>query len=719
MRVTKRDGSIVSFDISKVKQVVAWATAGIDVNPMKLESHVDVIFTDTIKTSDIQANLIQKAVELVSLEEPDWKYVAGRLSMMTRWKKLRSSDSFLFSVKDMVEKGLYDKQILSFYSDSDIETLGSYIQRARDLDYDYAGSELLLNRYLLPEESPQQAFMVVSMWLASTEEPENRIVMAEKFYDAISLRKISLATPILSNLRKPDANLASCFITMPGDSLESIFDVVTQAAQISKHGGGVGINLSNIRSRGAQIKHVQGASGGVIPWIRILNDTAVAVNQLGNRAGAITPSLDIWHPDIEDFLELQTENGDQRRKSYDVFPQVVITDNFMRAVEDDYEWYLIDPKVSGYRLPKLWGAAFDRAYRELIAEGKYVKKVRARDLFKRILKSQIETGMPYITFKDTINAVNPNSHTGYIPAGNLCQESFSNVAISTDQMSTTEIHTCNLCSLNLSNIDNYNELETYVSLAVRILDNAIDFTKLPIEQSKVHNTKYRTIGIGVMGLADYLVKNGSNFDAGLSIINEIFENIQYFAVKASIGLAQSRGAYPSYEGSAWDSGAMFEHYKNISGEPSKWYHLEDELNTYGIRNSQLTAIAPNTSTSLLQGCTPSVLPIFNKLYYDSNARGSVPVLPPFIKQYPLAYKPYKLMDHKKMNLVIAVIQQWIDTGISYEMIFDLNDSKVTAKYIYDVMLDAWKKGIKTIYYIRSIQKDSSMRTKEECSSCAN
>ncbi|NGX29104.1 MAG: hypothetical protein K940chlam1_01298, partial [Candidatus Anoxychlamydiales bacterium] len=491
--------------------------------------------------------------------------------------------------------------------------------------------------------------------------------------------------------------------------------------KISKHGGGVGINLSKIRAKGSFVAGNKNASGGVVPWIRIINDTAVAVNQMGKRAGAVTTSLDIWHLDIEDFLELQTENGDQRRKAYDIFPQVIVPDLFMHYLKENKTWHLFDPyevkTTLKIDLSSLWGIDFEKAYQKCIEayidnKLKLVKEISSKDLLKQIMKTQLETGMPYLFFKDTANRDNPNSHEGYIPAGNLCMESFSNVK------ANVEIHTCNLVSLNLANIED-NELKDVCSAAVRILDNTIDLTTNPDDQSKFHNDKYRTIGIGSMGLADYLAKNEIRYEGSSGIVSYLFESIAYYCINASIDLAKEKGPYQAYDGSLWDNKKRIDGYIKKSANKEKWRETQKKLQKHKIRNSQLTAIAPNTSSALLQGCTPSVLPIFSKFYIDKNAKGAMPICPPFIKDKLWYYKEYKHMDIKAVNSVISEIQKWTDTGISFELIFNLNMDQITAKYIYECIVDVWEKNIKTIYYVRTIQKDGSSIDKNECVSCAN
>ena len=724
--VIKRSGEIKKLDIEKVKKVIAWSTEGLQINPLKLESSIDIIFTDKIETKNIQENLIYHALTLTSVKEPDWRIVAGRLLMMNKWKDTQRKRGYIYGdlyshITKMVNEKKYDDKILKIYSEKELKDSSKWIDKSRDLEYDYAATVLFAERYLIEDELPQEAYLIISLLLASVEKKNVRFEVAKSFYDILSKRKISLATPILLNLRRPTGNLSSCFIIAMDDDIDSIFNSVSQVAKISKNGGGVGVNLSKIRAKGSWVANHKNASGGVVPWVRIINDTAVAVNQMGKRAGAVTTSLDIWHMDIEEFLELQTENGDQRRKAYDIFPQVVINDLFMKYIKENKTWYLFDPYEVKTKLnidlSSLTLQKFEYAYEKCIEEFNnnnltIVKKINAKEIFKQIMKTQLETGMPYIFFKDTANRDNPNRHEGYIPAGNLCMESFSNVS------ANKEIHTCNLVSINLANIED-DEIEEISSLSVRMLDNTIDLTKTPDEQSAYHNDKYRTIGIGAMGLADYLAKKEVAYEASSPLVGYLFENIAYFSIKASIELAKERGAYKAFKNSMWDDGDRMNKYIFQSFSKERWKNLKKELEIYGIRNSQLLAIAPNTSSALVQGCTASVLPIFSKFYFDKNAKGAVPICPPFIKDRFWYYKEYKHMDIKAVNTVIGEIQKWIDTGISYELIFNLNMPNINAKYIYECLVDAWEKNIKTIYYVRTIQKDGSSLEKTECISCAN
>jgi ribonucleoside-diphosphate reductase alpha chain len=737
IQVVKRDGSWANLDISRIRYVVEWACSGLESNHLALEAGLTTRLKQGITTREIQDNLINCALQMCSLDEPDWRYVAGRLHIWSLWKDtqvVRGYDygNYPQTVKTLLAGGQYDTRI-SLYSESELREAGSWIEPSWDKDYDYAGAVLLTRRYLLKNELPQEAFLTCSLLLASVEVPEKRLQVAKSFYQAIASRKISLATPILANLRVPNGSLTSCFILGVDDNLESIFAEITNTARISKNGGGVGVNVSRIRSTGSWVMGKSNASGGIIPWVKLLNDTAIAVNQGGRRAGAVTVSVDIWHLDVPEFLEMQTENGDQRRKAYDIFPQLILPDEFMRRVLAKEDWTLIDPyeveSNLGIELAKLWGDEFNQAYAliesQLDQKIFLYKKINARELFKTIMRSQLETGMPYLAFKDTINRANPNQHQGYIPAVNLCTESFSNVSPG------KEAHCCNLVSLNLANLED-REIPAICAIAVRILDNTIDITFPPFEAAKEHNNQYRTIGVGAMGLADWLAKRKLNYES-LEIISNLFEEIAYWSTNASMELSQQRGTYQAFSGSTWSQGllinakpvAWFEH---NSKSPERWAKLSQDIKIHGIRNSHITAIAPNTSSSLVQGCSASILPVYSRFFYDKWAQGTVPIAPPFIRDSFWYYPENKTLDQKKVVKAVATIQKWIDTGISMELLFNLNqgvyfaeepDLALSAKDIFDTLVLAWQEGCKAIYYVRTVQKDDFKDSEGGCTACAN
>lgn len=719
---------------------------GLEIDLQSFENYLDSIYSQDISNEKIQDILINYAVSMTSFEESDWTYLAGKLLMRKTQNEVLKNRGFSYgnfyeTIKKMVELGVYDSR-LKEYGEVEIRELEKEIDISRDMIYDYAGANMFVNRYLLKYdgkifELPQEVFMCIAMLLAINE--ENRVLVAKSFYNALSLKKLSLATPILANLRVPNGNLSSCFITAMDDNIESIFYNIDTIAKISKNGGGAGLNISRIRAKNSMVNGYHNASGGVIPWIKIINDTAVAVNQQGRRAGAVTVALDSWHLDIESFLELQTENGDQRGKAYDIYPQVVVSDLFMERVEKNLEWTLLDPyeirMKYGIELCELYGEEFEKKYLEIEKDRDITLKkiVKARELFKEIMKTQIETGMPYIFFKDRANLMNHNNHVGMIGNGNLCMESFSNFSPSRDfkedidensgvrKVNLGEVHTCNLVSLNLAEIER-EKLEKNVNIAVRILDNTIDLTKTPIKESDKHNRNYRAIGVGTMGLADYLAREYMIYEDSILEIDELFEEIALYSLKSSALLAKERGSYPMFKGSQWDREVFFQKdekwYLENSKFSQKWKEVFELVKEYGIRNGELTAVAPNTSTSLLMGSTASVNPTFSRFYIEKNQKGAVPRVVKYLKDRAWFYPEFKNVDPQTYVKIMGRIGKWTTQGVSMELIFDLNKN-IKAKDIYDTLMTAWKEGCKSVYYIRTIQKSTNiMNEKEECESCS-
>ena len=745
-QVINRAGIKEDLDITKIREKLTRACEGLEVNMIELESCIDSIYQENITTKKIQESLINQAVAMTSFEESDWTYAAGRLLMMETEREVFHKRGFSYgnlykTITLLTEKGIYDKRLLE-YTEEDIKELEKAVDTSRDMMYDYAGANMFVNRYLLKHEGkiyelPQEVFMCISMLLALNE--KNKVEVAKRFYNALSLKKISLATPILANLRIPKGNLSSCFITAMDDNIESIFYNIDTIAKISKNGGGAGLNISRIRAKNSMVNGYYNASGGVVPWIKIINDTAVAVNQQGRRAGAVTVALDSWHLDIETFLELQTENGDQRGKAYDIYPQVVISDLFMKRVENNLSWTLVDPfeirKKYNVELCELYGEEFEKIY-SLIEQDNSLelkKVIKARELFKEIMKVQIETGMPYLFFKDRANLVNHNRHTGMIGNGNLCMESFSNFSPSKNfreenienkgvrTVDLGEVHTCNLVSMNLAEILK-EELPDIVDTAVRILDNTIDLTKTPVKESDRHNFLYRAIGTGTMGLADYLAREFMIYEESLNDIDELFEEIALYAIKSSALLAKERGTYPLFKNSDWDKGIFFqknkEWYMNNSKFSEKWNEVFDLVKKYGMRNGELTAVAPNTSTSLLMGACASVNPAFSRFFIEKNQKGAVPRVVKYLKDRSWFYPEFKNVNPEFYVKVMSRIGKWTTQGVSMELIFDLNKN-IKAKDIYNTLMTAWKEGCKSVYYIRTIQKNTNiMNNKEECESCS-
>lgn len=728
--VEKRDGTKEPYDVLKIKKSIQMASEGQDVNPLELESKFDQFLKPGIKTRDIQLNVIQHAIQLATPAAPDWVNVAGRALAMDEWANfpLRGK-SFREVVHYNIQKGLYTKDLLEFYTDDNLDELGAAVKMSRDLDYSYASLITAKKKYLGVYELNQHMHMVNAMRFGQNEPPESRIKYVKEVYNALSLRKISLATPFLSNLRK-GGNVASCFIIAVEDDIESIFDNVKRVALISKNGGGLGIFLGYLRAKGSDVNGYPNAAGTVVQWIKVLNDTLVAVNQGGKRAGAGTIALPIWHNDVLDFLDMQTEHGDPRAKAYDVFPQVCIPDIFMERDKEKGKWVTFCPfevkKKLGIDVRGLHGPAFTEAYLKIekAAEAGRLSVTRtfenARELMKMMMRTHFETGLPYISFTDTINEFNPNKdddngHVG-IPCVNLCTESFSNVK--PDELG----HVCNLASIVLGNIKDMKELGKIAALTTKILDYGISLTNAPDQITGAHNSRYRTIGIGLQGLHDHLAREYLNF-RDLDYIREIAECVEYNAALASVELAKRFGSFDAFDKSEWKNGNRVSHFKKHASGKYDWDYLQAEIDKHGLRNSQLTSPAPNTSTSIYMDSSASVLPVYDSFFSEDNKNGKLVVVAKFLKENPLGYaKTFPRHSATEIIDVVAELQKFIDTGCSMELIFDQRRDDFNAKELYDAIHYAHSKGIKAIYYIRTIKKnasvDATMKTEEDCIACA-
>ena len=724
--VIKNDGRKEPYNVDKIKACIARMVEGLDVNQLALESKFNKVIYDGMTTDDIQANLIEHAKQMCSPTEPDWSFVAGRGETMRRWKTCHVFErTFYYYLKEQVEAGIYKHEGFKCWTKAEINRLSQEIDIERDLAHGY-GSVITGNKkYLMKGETIQQMHMANAMIIASVEPKQERLDFAIEVYHALSLRKISLATPWLSNLRAGH-NISSCFIIGVNDDLESISRAWTNAAMISKFGGGLGIDLGLIRASKATINGRAESSKGIIPWAKILNDIAVAVDQGGKRAGAFTIAVPIWHRDIEDFLEVQSENKDPRRQCFDIFPQLGIYDLFMQEQnkEDGGTWYTFCPyeieTVMGFKLTGVFGKEFNQRYRRCIRayESGKLKNVgvyNAKSLVKIAMKTQFETGLPYLAFLDTINESNPNDHEGYIPCVNLCTESFSNV------VADKYAHTCNLASIVAGRIESYEELDRMTRLLTRILDNGIELTNSPIKESNAHNERYRTIGIGIQGMHDWLAWMNYGYD-NTKELAEFVERLQYAFVSASVDLAEKRGSYPAFKGSQWDTGKIIDRYKKNTVTDLDYDALQKKMNKVGIRNSQGTSPAPNTSTAPFMDASAGFMPVYRAFFIEDNAVGKFPVFGMHLKSNPLAYeRTQPRMDQSKLTKSVGAAQKWIDTGISAEYVIDQNNEGFTAKTLYDVWNSAWKNRTKAVYYIRTIKKgktiDSIMGGESVCAGC--
>lgn len=1111
--VVKRDGQVEPLSIEKIRKVVQSACEGYICDPNELEMDAQIQFKPQMPTREIQSMLIKTAIEKVTVDTPDWQFVAAKLLLMDIYKECALTrgiegqpyQNFHDFIVFATSIGIYSPKILQAYSEEQIKELQDYIKPERDFLFNYAGLKTFSDRYMIRThtkdylELPQEAFMGVAMFIALAEEASKRIHWAKQFYDVLSKFEVMTATPTLSNARKVHHQLSSCFILSVDDSLDSIFDNVNTFAQLSKHGGGVGGDMSMIRAQGSEIRGYQNVAGGVIPWIRILNDSAIAVDQLGcvhkdsyvrvlkyvktdkfthnffnrheygfsldneevaqiirehalkfsfshskwsksdiedfitmyvqglpldtvknhfgmsrdqykkiatkfkkinkglpqgfvlltgdledyaihssgeiihkdsfktlakhrdrkgyvkstlakrsyalhrllattfmdvpegytidhidgdktnnsldnlqvisseeniskgwedsrlkrtemarirrhlsyghelngarrdthkikiqsvvveplpiskvcvgdtvesfnietgkveykkvqathsmtvevedqiklsfsdggfittsnwhpfpvkrnnkimyvrsdevtlgdvtfnhkgiptqvvdidqepnvsnsykdltiqdnnnyfcsssskednfhvihnTRKGALSLTLNVYHSDIMDFLDLKTNNGDERRKAHDIFPSVGLPDNFMKAVEDKGDYYLFDPymvrKYYNQEISDLYGEDFEELYDKIVLDDRIEKKkFKARTIFKKLLKSSYETGLPFVFFRDTVNRLNPNKHEGIVRSSNLCMEIIQNM--SPTKITKTELEdgkitiekeagdlvVCNLSSLNLYRVHEEEDLKRVIPVQVRMLDNVITLNFYPVREAEHTNQRYRAIGLGTMGYHAYLANKGIAWESEAHIeeADELYEKISYHTIKASSDLAKEKGSYPLYEGSDWQKGDFFG--GRDLGSRMDWDSLKKKVNQDGLRNGYLLAVAPTGSISIISGTTASIDPIFAKVEKTEKKDGilisAVPGLNDFTR---FMYKESHKIDMNWSVRANAARQKWIDQSQSFNLFISQD---TTAKELFSYYFNAWKEGCKTVYYLRSKAVEV-----EECESC--
>lgn len=690
--------------------------------------------------------LVRAAAELTTQEAPNWEFIAARLSMhefqaeLSRTLDELGLDSFYEKVRYLTERGLYGNYILQSYTKEDLDACEKYLDTTNDERLTYSGLELLLRRYVIrshkgqPLETPQEMYLGIALHLAMPE-AKDRLLWVKRFYDMLSSLKVTMATPTLSNARKPFHQLSSCFIDTVPDSLTGIYRSIDNFAQVSKYGGGMGLYFGKVRAKGGSIRGFEGAAGGVIRWIRLANDTAVAVDQLGMRQGAVAVYLDAWHKDLPEFLQLRTNNGDDRMKAHDVFPAVCYPDLFWKSVRDNLEgnWYLMCPHaisaVKGYCLEDFWGEEWENRYRDCVADPRIEKRaIPIKELIRLIIKSAVETGTPFVFNRDTVNRLNPNGHKGMIYCSNLCTEIAQNMSgisdvsqeIVTVDGETVVVTTtkpgdfvvCNLASLSLGHIDLVGaELETLTGYLVRALDNVIDLNFFPVPYAKVNNLNYRPIGLGVSGYHHMLAKNRIAWEseAHLRFVDEVFERINYAAIEASANVALDKGRYAHFAGSDWQTGAYF-HKRGYSS--ARWLSLAQKVAAQGMRNGWLLAIAPTSSTSIIAGTTAGVDPVMNRYFLEEKKTGLIPrVAPDLTPETFWYYKNAHLIDQTWSIRAAGVRQRHIDQAQSMNF-YITND--YTFKRVLELYILAFEQNMKTVYYVRS----KSLEV-EDCVACSS
>ena len=774
IHVKKRNGRLQELNIDKINICASWACnelENVSASEVVLDAHVQIY--DKITTDDIDKALIMSARQKIE-KEPNYSYVAARLLLSSIYKEVfgESVDkdiydnqyklSFIRNTKKLIKEDILDKRLLDF----DLKMLSEHIDSNRDLNFKYLGLQILADRYLHHidgriMETPQAFWMRVSMGLAINEENKNE--KAIEFYDTLSQFYLCCSTPTLFNSGSTHSQLSSCYLNTFDDSIDGIFEGLWQEARKSKFAGGLGFDVSNFRAANSYVKGTNGKSSGLIPWLKIYNDTLIAVDQGGKRPGAGCAYLEPWHLDIEDFLDLKKNTGDERRRCHDMNTANWLPDLFIRKVQSDEDWYLFSPSDTR-DLHELYGDKFDKRYKKYCkladsGELENHKVIKAKDLWKRMLRVLFETGHPWMTFKDNANFRYSNSHEGVVHSSNLCTEIFLHTKPSRflegEKTEVGETAVCNLSSVNLKQHikDNgeldFDRLAKTIEVQMRMLDNVIDLNFYPTQEAKKSNLKHRPVGAGSMGWADVFHSYKVNFSSedAVKFSDELYEFISYHCILNSTKLSKERGAYSTYDGSLWSQDVLpIDTYKNLMDYLDQkpilhrgkkfcpevdWKQLRSHIKDHGMRNSNTMAIAPTATISYIQGCSPCIEPDFSVLFVYENKSGNLTIvnewfikeckergiwnqalieaiksvdgdlsllngdIPEDLKQ---RYSTCFERDQFKLIDSAAAKQKWIDMGQS----LNLFNKETSLKYLNDLYIHARNRGLKSTYYLRNL-----------------
>ncbi len=722
-----------------------------------------------LEDSSIYEQSLFYALNQISMTDPNWTFLAANLYLQELYQNASSSrgykaekkyGDFYTLVAELTRIGIYSEELIQDYTKEEIELLSGEITAERDHLFNYIGLFLLADRYLARDyegnlyELPQERFMIIAMTLMRKEQKRTRLNLVKEAYWALSNLYMTVATPTLSNAGKSFGQLSSCFIDTVDDSLDGIYLNNWDIARLSKDGGGLGVYLGKVRALGSDIKKFKGNSSGVVPWIRLINDTAVSVDQLGQRQGAIAVYLDVFHKDIMNgFLDLKTNNGDERRKAHDIFTGVSIPDLFMKKLEEVDEngrsvgeWHTFCPhqvkQIMGWKdqdgnplgLEDFYDESdeklFTESYEEAVNHPLLPRKTyRAMDIMARIMISQLETGTPYMFYRDEVNRQNPNKHVrgkglASIYCSNLCTEITQNMSATTivreykDEDGNIVIVrkpgdfvVCNLSSINLPKAVKGNVLERLIPIQMRMLDNVIDLNTISVGQAEVTNKQYRPVGLGTFGWHHLLALEGIFWESEQAVeyADRLYEDIAYLTIRASMELAKEKGCYPKFEGSEWQSGQYFDR-KGYKSE--RWKQLMEEISGNGVRNGWMMAIAPNSSTAKIGGSTDGIDPLYAVEYAEEKKNFKFKVTAPDLNHnsYNFYRRTRHVLDQIWSIRQNAARQRHIDQSISFNL-YVRHDIK--AVELLNLHREAWRQGLKTTYYIRS----TSQTEIEECEAC--
>lgn len=763
LKVKLEDGSTMPLDKERLKTIIDESCIGLE------STSSERVYADTMKhlfdgipTKDVNPTLIMSARGLID-NEPEYSNVAARLLLDTlrtesltfiddgaptaTFKEMgqRYPDYFQHYIRRATELELLDKELLKY----DLKKLGMELNPEQDHQFTYLGLQTLYDRYFIHYqdtrfELPQAFFMRVAMGLAINE--MNREERAIEFYRLLSSFDFMSSTPTLFNSGTLRPQLSSCYLTTVPDDLEGIFNAIKDDAMLSKFAGGLGNDWTRVRAMGSHIKGTNGKSQGVVPFLKVANDTAVAVNQGGKRKGAMCAYLETWHLDIEDFLDLRKNTGEERRRTHDMNTANWIPDLFMKRVAEEQQWTLFSPdEVTD--LHELYGPEFETAYiayeaRADRGEIKSFRRMAATDLWRKMLGMLFETGHPWVTFKDPCNIRSPQKHSGVVHSSNLCTE----ITLNT---SDTEIAVCNLGSVNLPrHVDenglNLEKLEKTINTAMRMLDNVIDYNYYSVQQARTSNLRHRPVGLGIMGFQDALYRQHLSYasEEAIEFADQSMEAVSYYAIQASTRLAEERGTYSSYQGSLWSQGilpidsiaklkaARGDYLQQDESSRMNWDSLRQRVMSIGMRNSNTMAIAPTATISNICGVSQSIEPIYQNLYVKSNLSGEFTIVNPYLvddlktqgiwddvmvndlkyydgsvqnidrvpdelkKIYSTAFE----IDSRWLVEAASRRQKWIDQGQS----LNLYMAEPSGKKLDNLYKLAWVRGLKTTYYLRSL-----------------
>jgi len=774
LRVKGRDGGLAPLDTARLGRVIADACLGLeDVSAETLVAETQRNLYDGVSVEELALAPIMAARTLIEME-PAYAYVSARLLLdklrrealsfvhgrleQARQSEMRYADYFPAYVHKGVEVELLDPELARF----DLAKLAAALKPERDLQFQFIGFQTLYDRYVLQSggvrfELPQAFFMRVAMGLALRE--VDREARAVEFYDLLSSFDFMCSTPTLFNAGTRRPQLSSCFLTTVPDDLDGIFKAIKDNALLSKYAGGLGNDWTRVRGLGAYIKGTNGESQGVVPFLKVANDTAIAVNQGGKRKGAVCAYLETWHRDIEEFVELRKNTGDDRRRTHDMNTANWVPDLFMKRVMEEGPWTLFSPEETP-DLHDLVGVAFEKRYAEyekLADDGriKNFKRIPAIQLWRKMLGMLFETGHPWITFKDPCNLRSPQQHVGVVHSSNLCTE------ITLNTKAGQEIAVCNLGSVNLPAhiVDgalDLTKLEKTINTAMRMLDNVIEYNYYSVATARNSNLRHRPVGLGVMGFNDALYKLRLPYESNeaISFADTSMEAVSYYAIKASADLAVERGAYASFKGSLWDQGILpldsirllaeargQRAYLNQDATASgrfDWDALRTRIQTTGIRNSNTMAIAPTATIANITGVSQSIEPTYQNLYVKSNLSGEFTVVNEYLvndlksrglwdevmvhdlkyfdgsvqkidrvpQEIKAIYKCAFEIDPKVLVDAGSRRQKWIDQAQS----LNLYMAQPSGKKLDELYKHAWVSGLKTTYYLRTMGATHAEKT---------